>query len=90
MLLVKQNRMVPMTTTEIILSLCPAVHGYLDKVAAKDISRFEPIPSGVELDIAGLRPVACRCAGMADAFGWASGAPAPRTSRPRRAYCPWR
>jgi len=39
--LLKQKQFVPMTTGEIVVSLWCGTRGYLDKVAAKDILRFE-------------------------------------------------
>merc|ERR1712203_1157281 len=39
--LLKQKQFVPMTTAEIITSLWSGTRGYLDKVATKEILRFE-------------------------------------------------
>jgi proton translocating ATP synthase F1 alpha subunit len=39
--LLKQKQFVPMTTGEIVVSLWSATRGFLDKVATKDILRFE-------------------------------------------------
>merc|ERR1712080_573998 len=39
--LLKQKQFVPMTTAEIIISLWAGTRGYLDKVATKEILRFE-------------------------------------------------
>merc|ERR1712059_193972 len=41
--LLKQKQFVPMTTAEIILSLWAGTRGYLDKVATKEILRFESL-----------------------------------------------
>merc|ERR1712217_319168 len=39
--LLKQKQFVPMTTPEIVISLWCGTRGYLDKVATKEILRFE-------------------------------------------------
>merc|ERR1712146_452889 len=39
--LLKQKQFVPMKTSEIIMSLWAGTRGYLDKVATKEILRFE-------------------------------------------------
>merc|ERR1711941_61153 len=41
--LLKQKQFVPMTTAEIIVSLWAGTRGYLDKVATKEILRFESL-----------------------------------------------
>merc|ERR1712153_172262 len=41
--LLKQKQFVPMTTAEIIISLWAGTRGYLDKVATKEILRFEAL-----------------------------------------------
>merc|ERR1712232_1110416 len=41
--LLKQKQFVPMTTPEIITSLWSGTRGYLDKVATKEILRFEAL-----------------------------------------------
>merc|ERR1712080_591989 len=41
--LLKQKQFVPMTTPEIIISLWAGTRGYLDKVATKEILRFEAL-----------------------------------------------
>ncbi|CAK9102649.1 ATP synthase subunit alpha [Durusdinium trenchii] len=41
--LLKQKQFVPMTTAEIIVSLWAGTRGYLDKVATKEILRFEAL-----------------------------------------------
>merc|ERR1711978_740259 len=41
--LLKQKQFVPMTTAEIIVSLWSGTRGYLDKVAVKEILRFEAL-----------------------------------------------
>merc|ERR1712007_122676 len=41
--LLKQKQFVPMTTAEIITSLWSGTRGYLDKVATKEILRFESL-----------------------------------------------
>merc|ERR1712125_204859 len=41
--LLKQKQFVPMTTAEIIISLWAGTRGYLDKVATKEILRFEQL-----------------------------------------------
>jgi len=41
--LLKQKQFVPMTTAEIIVSLWAGTRGYLDKVAVKEILRFEAL-----------------------------------------------
>merc|ERR1712073_92447 len=41
--LLKQKQFVPMTTAEIIVSLWSGTRGYLDKVATKEILRFEAL-----------------------------------------------
>merc|ERR1711879_102797 len=41
--LLKQKQFVPMTTAEIITSLWAGTRGYLDKIAAKEILRFEEL-----------------------------------------------
>merc|ERR1711975_144193 len=41
--LLKQKQFVPMTTQEIITSLWSGTRGYLDKVATKEILRFEAL-----------------------------------------------
>merc|ERR1712173_30747 len=41
--LLKQKQFVPMTTAEIIVSLWAGTRGYLDKVATKEILRFEQL-----------------------------------------------
>jgi F-type H+-transporting ATPase subunit alpha len=41
--LLKQKQFVPMTTPEIIVSLWSGTRGYLDKVATKEILRFEAL-----------------------------------------------
>merc|ERR1711966_180484 len=41
--LLKQKQFVPMTTAEIITSLWAGTRGYLDKVATKEILRFEAL-----------------------------------------------
>merc|ERR1711874_813775 len=41
--LLKQKQFVPMTTAEIITSLWSGTRGYLDKVATKEILRFEAL-----------------------------------------------
>merc|ERR1711879_180366 len=41
--LLKQKQFVPMTTQEIIASLWAGTNGYLDKVATKEILRFEAL-----------------------------------------------
>jgi len=41
--LLKQKQFVPMTTPEIIVSVWSGTRGYLDKVAAKEILRFEEL-----------------------------------------------
>ena len=41
--LLKQKQFVPMTTAEIIASLWCGTRGYLDKVATKEILRFEAL-----------------------------------------------
>merc|ERR1711920_67600 len=41
--LLKQKQFVPMTTAEIITSLWSGTRGYLDKVATKEILRFEKL-----------------------------------------------
>merc|ERR1739845_294051 len=41
--LLKQKQFVPMTTAEIICSLWAGTRGYLDKVATKEILRFEAL-----------------------------------------------
>merc|ERR1712083_983893 len=41
--LLKQKQFVPMTTAEIICSLWSGTRGYLDKVATKEILRFEAL-----------------------------------------------
>merc|ERR1712210_197289 len=41
--LLKQKQFVPMTTAEIITSLWSGTRGYLDKVAVKEILRFEAL-----------------------------------------------
>merc|ERR1712186_75393 len=41
--LLKQKQFVPMTTPEIIVSIWSATRGYLDKVATKEILRFEAL-----------------------------------------------
>merc|ERR1712174_90471 len=41
--LLKQKQFVPMTTAEIIVSLWSGTRGYLDKVATKEILRFESL-----------------------------------------------
>merc|ERR1712106_65019 len=41
--LLKQKQFVPMTTAEIIISLWAGTNGYLDKIATKEILRFEAL-----------------------------------------------
>merc|ERR1712080_664240 len=41
--LLKQKQFVPMTTPEIIISLYAGTRGYLDKVATKEILRYEAL-----------------------------------------------
>merc|ERR1712160_217284 len=41
--LLKQKQFVPMVTQEIIISLWAGTRGYLDKVATKEILRFEAL-----------------------------------------------
>jgi len=41
--LLKQKQFVPMTTAEIITSLWAGTRGYLDKIATRDILRFEAL-----------------------------------------------
>merc|ERR1711993_2766 len=41
--LLKQKQFVPMTTPEIVVSLWSGTRGYLDKVATKEILRFESL-----------------------------------------------
>eukprot|EP00971_Amphidinium_carterae_P347835 6490057-Amphidinium_carterae.2 len=41
--LLKQKQFVPMTTAEIIVSIWSGTRGYLDKVAVKEILRFEAL-----------------------------------------------
>merc|ERR1712185_809000 len=41
--LLKQKQFVPMTTPEIIVSIWSATRGYLDKLATKEILRFEDL-----------------------------------------------
>merc|ERR1712087_12208 len=41
--LLKQKQFVPMKTSEIIVSLWAGTRGYLDKVATKEILRFESL-----------------------------------------------
>merc|ERR1712170_71081 len=41
--LLKQKQFVPMTTPEIVVSIWAGTNGYLDKVATKEILRFEPL-----------------------------------------------
>merc|ERR1711941_238063 len=41
--LLKQKQFVPMTTPEIIVSLWAGTNGYLDKIATKEILRFEAL-----------------------------------------------
>merc|ERR1712146_690201 len=41
--LLKQKQFVPMTTPEIIVSIWAATRGYLDKLATKEILRFEDL-----------------------------------------------
>merc|ERR1712167_355254 len=41
--LLKQKQFVPMTTPEIIVSIWSGTRGYLDKVAQKEILRFEAL-----------------------------------------------
>merc|ERR1712108_23635 len=41
--LLKQKQFVPMTTAEIIVSLWSGTRGFLDKVAEKEILRFEAL-----------------------------------------------
>merc|ERR1711975_126543 len=41
--LLKQKQFVPMTTAEIIVSLWAGTNGYLDKIATKEILRFEAL-----------------------------------------------
>merc|ERR1719183_2993096 len=41
--LLKQKQFVPMTTPEIVVSLWAGTNGYLDKIATKEILRFESL-----------------------------------------------
>merc|ERR1712174_13068 len=41
--LLKQKQFVPMTTSEIIVSIWSGTRGYLDRVATKEILRFESL-----------------------------------------------